>query len=251
MGSNAIPVACGWNGTGWQLGACHPRPHTRKEHCFRLFAAEPVAAHPQAAEYTRQATVDSITIPVGPRLGDIVVEAEGLRKCYGERVLLDNATFRIPPGSVVGAAAALAARCPSNKCIVPASPRWQRHRPCTQRKMRFLAACDADQVMCSTGLPSRCGRRRAVQLRACRHRRPQRRRQEHAVQDDHGVGGARRWHAARRRHRRAHVRSPHTLTQCAENVCLSAAHTVARDWQDVLPSRSCLWPSPQDQGFAS
>lgn len=60
----------------------------------------------QAAEYTRQATVDSITIPVGPRLGDIVVEAEGLRKCFGDRVLLDNATFSVPPGSVVGAAAA-------------------------------------------------------------------------------------------------------------------------------------------------
>ena len=65
-----------------------------------------VAKHLQAAEYTRQATMDSITIPVGPRLGDIVVEAEGLRKCFGERVLLDNATFSVPPGSVVGAAAA-------------------------------------------------------------------------------------------------------------------------------------------------
>ena len=65
-----------------------------------------MAGYLQAAEYTRQATVDSITIPVGPRLGDIVVEAEGLRKCFGERVLLDNATFSVPPGSVVGAAAA-------------------------------------------------------------------------------------------------------------------------------------------------
>ena len=76
--------------------------------CSTLFIVymKLVAQCLQAAEYTRQATVDSITIPVGPRLGDIVVEAEGLRKCFGDRVLLDNATFSVPPGSVVGAAAA-------------------------------------------------------------------------------------------------------------------------------------------------
>ena len=56
----------------------------------------------QAAEYTRQSTMESITIPVGPRLGDIVIEAKNLRKAYGDRVLMDNLSFSIPPGSVVG-----------------------------------------------------------------------------------------------------------------------------------------------------
>lgn len=47
--------------------------------------------------------MESITIPVGPRLGDIVIEAKNLRKAYGDRVLMDNLSFSIPPGSVVGA----------------------------------------------------------------------------------------------------------------------------------------------------
>ncbi len=46
--------------------------------------------------------VDTITIPVGPRLGDLVLEADHLRKAFGERLLLEDATFRVPPGAVVG-----------------------------------------------------------------------------------------------------------------------------------------------------
>jgi ATPase subunit of ABC transporter with duplicated ATPase domains len=43
-----------------------------------------------------------IVIPPPPRLGDLVVEAEGLRKGYGERLLIDDLSFRIPPGGIVG-----------------------------------------------------------------------------------------------------------------------------------------------------
>jgi ATP-binding cassette ChvD family protein len=43
-----------------------------------------------------------IYIPPGPRLGDIVIELEGVSKAYGERLLLDNFSARIPPGSIVG-----------------------------------------------------------------------------------------------------------------------------------------------------
>ena len=45
--------------------------------------------------------VDSITIPVGPRLGNVVVEAEQVSKAFDGRVLLDGASFTIPPGAVV------------------------------------------------------------------------------------------------------------------------------------------------------
>ena len=48
--------------------------------------------------------MESITIPVGPRLGDIVVEAKGVTKAYGDRTLMENLSFSIPPGSIVGAA---------------------------------------------------------------------------------------------------------------------------------------------------
>jgi len=43
-----------------------------------------------------------IHIPAGPRLGQVVVEADGLRKAYGERVLIDDLSFTLPPAGIVG-----------------------------------------------------------------------------------------------------------------------------------------------------
>ena len=43
-----------------------------------------------------------IYIPPGPRLGDVVVEAEGIRKGFGDRLLVDDLSFRLPPGGIVG-----------------------------------------------------------------------------------------------------------------------------------------------------
>ena len=43
-----------------------------------------------------------IHIPAGPRLGDVVVEAEGLRKGYGEKLLIEDLTFKLPRGGIVG-----------------------------------------------------------------------------------------------------------------------------------------------------
>ena len=43
-----------------------------------------------------------IVIPPGPRLGDLVVEAEHLRKGFGERLLVEDLDFKIPPGAIVG-----------------------------------------------------------------------------------------------------------------------------------------------------
>ncbi|MCI0732730.1 MAG: energy-dependent translational throttle protein EttA [Methylococcaceae bacterium] len=43
-----------------------------------------------------------IYIPPGPRLGDVVVEADGLRKGFGNRLLIDDLSFRLPPGGIVG-----------------------------------------------------------------------------------------------------------------------------------------------------
>jgi ATP-binding cassette ChvD family protein len=43
-----------------------------------------------------------IHIPAGPRLGDLVVEAEGLRKAYGDRLLIDDLNFKLPRGGIVG-----------------------------------------------------------------------------------------------------------------------------------------------------
>jgi sulfate-transporting ATPase len=43
-----------------------------------------------------------IHIPAGPRLGDVVVEAEGLRKGFGDRLLIDGLDFKLPRGGIVG-----------------------------------------------------------------------------------------------------------------------------------------------------
>jgi len=43
-----------------------------------------------------------IQIPPGPRLGDLVIEAENLRKGFGNRLLIDDLSFILPPGGIVG-----------------------------------------------------------------------------------------------------------------------------------------------------
>jgi energy-dependent translational throttle protein EttA len=49
----------------------------------------------------REETVE-ISIPPGPRLGDVVVKAEKLRKAYGDQLLFDDLTFNLPRGGIVG-----------------------------------------------------------------------------------------------------------------------------------------------------
>jgi energy-dependent translational throttle protein EttA len=43
-----------------------------------------------------------IYIPPGPRLGEVVIEAENVSKAYGDRLLIENMNFRLPPGGIVG-----------------------------------------------------------------------------------------------------------------------------------------------------
>ncbi|MDG5495107.1 MULTISPECIES: energy-dependent translational throttle protein EttA [Azospirillaceae] len=43
-----------------------------------------------------------IVIPTPPRLGNVVIEAENLRKGFGDRLLIDDLSFRLPPGGIVG-----------------------------------------------------------------------------------------------------------------------------------------------------
>ena len=50
---------------------------------------------------TRNET-NEIYIPPGPRLGDKVIEVEGLRKVFGDRLLFDNVSFTVPKGAIVG-----------------------------------------------------------------------------------------------------------------------------------------------------
>jgi ATP-binding cassette ChvD family protein len=64
----------------------------------RLAAYERLLAEDQA---TRLDTVE-IHIPAGPRLGDVVVRAEHVQKGFGDRLLVEDLTFDLPPGGIVG-----------------------------------------------------------------------------------------------------------------------------------------------------
>src|SRR6266853_194670 len=53
-------------------------------------------------EGEKRSEIAEISIPAGPRIGSLVVEAKELSKGYGDRVLIDGLTFHLPPGGIVG-----------------------------------------------------------------------------------------------------------------------------------------------------
>ena len=53
-------------------------------------------------EFQQRQETNEIYIPPGPRLGDLVFEVAGLRKGYGDRLLMDDISFKVPPGAIVG-----------------------------------------------------------------------------------------------------------------------------------------------------
>ncbi len=56
----------------------------------------------RAEEEQRLPESVEIAIPPGPRLGDVVIEAEGLSKGFGDRLLIEDLSFKLPPGGIVG-----------------------------------------------------------------------------------------------------------------------------------------------------
>jgi ATP-binding cassette ChvD family protein len=53
-------------------------------------------------EHQKRNETHEIFIPPGPRLGEQVIEAENLSKGFGDRLLIDNLSFKVPPGAIVG-----------------------------------------------------------------------------------------------------------------------------------------------------
>ncbi len=53
-------------------------------------------------DFERYRDEQELPIPSGPRLGDVVVELEGVSKAYGDRALMEGLTISLPPGSIVG-----------------------------------------------------------------------------------------------------------------------------------------------------
>jgi ATP-binding cassette ChvD family protein len=63
-----------------------------------------IAAYNQMVEEEQKSTLDTaqIVIPAGPRLGDHVIRAEKISKGFGDRLLIDDLSFSLPPGGIVG-----------------------------------------------------------------------------------------------------------------------------------------------------
>jgi energy-dependent translational throttle protein EttA len=76
-----------------------PRARQAKSRA-RVTQYEQLLAADQAQDARQGAA--QITIPAGPRLGDLVVEAKGLRKGYGDHLLIDGLDFTLPRGGIVG-----------------------------------------------------------------------------------------------------------------------------------------------------
>jgi sulfate-transporting ATPase len=56
----------------------------------------------QSREFQERNETNEIYIPPGPRLGELVIEARGLSKAYGDKVLFENLDFNLPQGGIVG-----------------------------------------------------------------------------------------------------------------------------------------------------
>ena len=69
----------------------------------RLARFEELSSH----EYQKRNETSEIFIPVADRLGDSVIEFTGVSKGYGDRLLIDDLSFRVPPGAIVGIIASL------------------------------------------------------------------------------------------------------------------------------------------------
>ncbi len=55
-----------------------------------------------SAQYQKRNETNEIYIPPGPRLGDVVLEVNDLKKGFGEKLLIDGLSFQLPPGGIVG-----------------------------------------------------------------------------------------------------------------------------------------------------
>jgi ATP-binding cassette ChvD family protein len=56
----------------------------------------------QSQEFQKRNETNELYIPPGPRLGDLVIDAAALKKSFGDRMLYDNLTFKLPKGGIVG-----------------------------------------------------------------------------------------------------------------------------------------------------
>ena len=112
----AIPPGSSRNTSGsrWKASRTRPRKRTSLPASSTGSGASPKARQAKSKarikaydELVAEAGRDTngkaqITIPPGPRLGNMVIEAEHIGKGFGDRLLVDDLSFKLPPGGIVG-----------------------------------------------------------------------------------------------------------------------------------------------------
>ena len=79
-------------------GCARTRKARQAKSKARLARFEELSSH----EYQKRNETQEIFIPVADRLGDSVIEFKGVSKGYGDRLLIDDLSFTVPPGAIVG-----------------------------------------------------------------------------------------------------------------------------------------------------
>ncbi len=108
--------------------------------------------------------VAEISIPPGPRLGDLVIEAENLTKAFGDKLLFDDLSFRLPRSGIVGIIG------PERRGQDHAVPHAHRRREARQRQAHCSARRCSSRT--STRAATRSTRRRRCSRRSAAARRP-------------------------------------------------------------------------------
>src|SRR6185312_15179118 len=97
-GRETIPPGWSRSSSGWCRRRSRSRRASQAKSKARISAYETLLAE----NADRAAEAGQITIPPGPRLGDLVIEATHLKKGFADRLLIDDLSFKVPPGGIVG-----------------------------------------------------------------------------------------------------------------------------------------------------
>ena len=101
-----------------------------------------------AAESDKRREDLEIHIPPGPRLGDVVIEADKVSKAYGDQLLVEDMTFALPPGGIVGVIGPNGAgKTTLFRMITADETARQRHRSKSARRCSWLTSIKAARLM--------------------------------------------------------------------------------------------------------
>jgi energy-dependent translational throttle protein EttA len=121
--------ACRRCSASWSGSACRPSARQAKGKA-RVTSYETCSTQ----EYEKRREELEIYIPPGPRLGNVVIEFDGVSKAYGDRLLIDNMNVKIPPGSIMWGSLAPTAPAKPPCCAWSPAKRSPIRAPCIGKR---------------------------------------------------------------------------------------------------------------------